>query len=267
MSITPFYDPSFSKGPLPANRWAYWSTATTYVVSFSDGTAGHLAKALLERSVLYYMPFQEFTANEANSADGVSQYGNITISTGTFVPPQEEFNTIEIIDPELCSFIAVHYYDPVAIKAKFPGAKNLVITHTEADIEEITINWVYKASPPGSEAGISFDYFTPYAPSVFKDLEGVGFNLMTPSQKRRVVKWAMGSTITRGFHLLGLDQQTDPDLVVLAYQDLMNNPSRVAQAIEQLTGRGLTPDAERALLYYQTRQREFMTRVRAELGL
>jgi hypothetical protein len=242
----------------------------THFITYNDGTSGLLLKALLERVVLSYMPFEDFATNDMNSAHGSSSYANYQLNTGETINDIEaEFNSLSIVDPERSAFIALHFFDPALFKTRFRGCKTAVITHTAADIEEVTINWIYKATPPNQPegTGLSFQRFSPYAQAAFTDLVGKDFFQLTSSQRLRVIEFCKGITTMRGFHLLGDISQYGADVVEFKYQDLMTNPEMVNNQIQALTGLQMTESAAAALAYYQDKQRVFMSRVRTELGL
>jgi hypothetical protein len=242
----------------------------THFITYNDGTSGLLLKALLERVVLSYMPFEDFATNDMNSAHGSSSYANYQLSTSDTINDLEsEFNALSIVDPERSAFIALHFFDPSLFKTRFRGCKIAVITHTAQDIEEVTINWLYKATPANQPegTGLSFQKFSPYAQAAFVDVSNKDFFQLTPSQRLRIVEFCKGITTMRGFHLLGDISQYGADIVEFKYQDLMTNSEVVDQQIQALTGLPMTESASNALAYYQDKQRTFMSRVRTELGL
>jgi hypothetical protein len=245
---------------------------TTHFISYTDGTSGLLLKALLERTVLSYMPFEDFATNDVNSAHGSSSYANykMDIPDGDIMGDlTAEFNSIAIVDPERSAFIALHYFDPAGFKTRFPGSKTAVVTHTAQDIEEVTINWVYKATPPNQPegSGLRFNKLSPCAQVAFDDVSDRDFFTLTHQQRLKVIEYSKGITIMRAYHLLGDISQYGQDVVEFKYQDLMTNPQVVNQQIQALTGLPMTESALAALSYYQGKQQTFMTQVRGELGL
>jgi hypothetical protein len=243
----------------------------TYFISYTDGTGGLLLKALMERVVLSYMPFEEFTTDDKNSAHPNGTYANyrITVGNETVNDLEQEFYSMEVVDPERSAFISTHFFDPELFRTRHLGSKTAVITHTEADIEEVTINWIYKATPPmqAEGTGLSFQRFSPYAPIAFSNMVNKDFFSMTNAEKRKCVDFIKGITYMRGYHLLGDISQYSSDVVEFKYQDLMTNPTVVNTQMQALTGMALTEGAQAALDYYQTKQNTFMAFARSELGL
>lgn len=237
-----------------------------YVVSYANGSSGNLVKALLERMVLPYMPFGPWTTNQVNSAHISSEYSNHRLNPQAEIhDPNSEFLATQLIKPTISAFIGSHYFDPEVIRTKFPGVRMIVVTHTEADIEEITINWLWKHITLQQNDGLIYTGFSLYTPTPWRSLNNRKFNTFTAEEKLQTVKFFKGATISYGFHLLGTI--TAPDIVELQYRDIVSNPTAVWQALKQATGRDPTTDAENALLDYQTKQQAFMTQVRSELGL
>jgi len=239
-----------------------------YVISYANGAGGNLLKSILERVVMAYKPFGKFVTNEVNSAHASSEYANYTLNTSaTITNPESEFTATQLIDPTQPAFIGTHFFDPDVIRNKFPGSKMLVVTHTEADIEEITINWLYKHITLSENGGLIFTGFSVYTPTPWVNLKNKDFRTFTPAEKLQTVKFFNGSTINYGFHLLGDLSQWDSDVVELKYRDLVSNPAGVWTAVQSLTGLAPTADAQTALAYYQDKQATFMAQVRSELGL
>ena len=237
-----------------------------YVVSYANGSSGNLVKALLERMVLPYMPFGPWTTNEVNSAHVSSEYSNHRLNPqATITNPNTEFLATELITPALSAFIGTHYYDPSVIRTKFPGVRMIVITHTEEDIEEITINWLYKHITLQQNGGLIFTGFSLYTPTPWVGLNDKDFRTFTAQEKLQTVKFFKGATINYGFHLLGTINE--PDVVELKYRDIVTDPTTVWQALSQSTGTEPTDDAQNALVDYQTKQQAFLAQVRTELGL
>ena len=242
----------------------------TYFISYTDGTGGLLLKALMERVVLSYMPFEEFTTDSKNSAHPNGTYANYRITVSDTVNDlEQEFNSMEVVDPERSAFISTHFFDSALFRTRHPGSKTAIITHTEADIEEVTINWIYKATPPlqAEGTGLSFQRFSPYVPIAFKDMVNKDFFTMTNAEKRKCVDFIKGITYMRGYHLLGDISQYGSDVVEFKYRDLMTNPAMVNTQMQALTGLALTEGAQAALDYYQAKQITFMANARSELGL
>lgn len=242
----------------------------TYFISYTDGTGGLLLKALMERVVLSYMPFEEFTTDSKNSAHPNGTYANYRTTVGDSVNDlEQEFNSMEVVDPERSAFISTHFFDPELFRTRHIGSKTAIITHTEADIEEVSINWIYKATPPmqAEGTGLSFQRFSPYVPIAFKDMVNKDFFAMTSAEKRKCVDFIKGITYMRGYHLLGTISQYGSDVVEFKYRDLMTNPAVVNTQMQALTGLALTEGAQAALDYYQAKQITFMANARSELGL
>ena len=242
----------------------------TYLISYSDGTGGLLLKALLERTVLSYMPFDDFTTDDKNSAHPNGTYANYRITSSDSVNDlEQEFYSMEVVDPERSAFISTHFFDPELFRTRFLGSKTAVITHTEADIEEVSINWIYKATPPNQPegTGLSFQRFSPYVPIAFSNMVNKDFFAMTDAEKRKCIDFIKGITYMRGYHLLGDIGDYGSGVVEFKYQDLMTNPEVVATQIQALTGLPMTDLAKTALDYYQDKQRLFMSFARSQLGL
>jgi hypothetical protein len=240
----------------------------TYVISFPNGGSGNLVKALLERVVLAYKPFGEFVTNDVNSAHPTSEWANYSLdTTARITDPKSEFLATQLTDPTKTAFVATHFFDPDVIRAKFPGCKMLVITHTEADIEEITINWLYKHITLSENGGLIFTNFSVYTPTPWVGLNNKDFRTFSAAEKLQTVKFFNGSTINYGFHLLGDLSTFGDDVVELSYRDLVTSPPAVWTAVKTLTGMPPTTVAITALTYYQEKQALFMARVREELGL
>jgi hypothetical protein len=238
------------------------------VISFPNGGSGNLLKAVLERVVLAWKPFGPFSTNDVNSAHPSSEFANYNLDpTATITDPKSEFLATQLVDPTKSAFIGTHYFDPAVIRDKFPGCRILVVTHTEEDIEEITINWLYKHITLRENDGLIFTNFSVYAPPPWVDLINKDFRTFTPEEKLKTVKFFMGSTINYGYHLLGDISQYGDDVVELKYKDLVTNPPAVWTAIQALVGYPPTTDAIQALTYYQDKQATFMAQVRTELGI
>jgi hypothetical protein len=217
---------------------------------------------------LSYKRFGPFETNSVNSAHGSAEYSNYRLDPqANIADPKSEFLATQLIDPKASAFVGTHFFDPEVIRAKFPGVKILLITHTEEDIEEITINWLYKHITLSENGGLIFTGFSVYAPPPWVNLINKDFRTFAPAEKLQTVKFFKGSTINYGYHLLGDISQYGSDVVELKYQDLMTNPQAVWSSMMALTGRAPTADAQDALAQYQTKQATFMIQVRSELGL
>lgn len=238
------------------------------IISFPNGASGNLLKAVLERVVLAWKPFGPFSTNEVNSAHPSSEFANYSLDPTTIITdPKSEFLATTLTDPTKSAFIGTHYFDPEVIRSKFPGCRMLVVTHTEEDIEEITINWLYKHITLSENGGLIFTNFSVYAPTPWVDLINKDFRTFTPAEKLKTVKFFMGSTINYGYHLLGNISQYGDDVVELTYRDLVTNPPAVWTAVQALVGYPPSTDAITALTYYQDKQATFMAQVRTELGI
>ena len=244
--------------------------ASVYITSYVAGSCGNFVKSLVERTVIPNtiprIRVKPFRTNPQNSAHDQGLSDNSTNAATRGLPDLfQTFDKIRIRDPREDSFISTHYFNAGQARARFPNARLSVITHTEADLEEIAINWLHKYLPITTNGHVDRNHFIFSAPELWEDIANKPVSELTPQQELLCVKFFKGQIITHGYHLL--ESILDPDVVQLRYRDIQDNPDAVRLGIKNLTGFTMTPDAELAMEYYQTKQREFMTKTRERLGL
>jgi len=258
---------------------------TDYMVSYSNGSAGHFLMALIGHTVLDNVPSnrqwilqhlnEPLKAGQYNDAHGAGKFRNFRIielrDKNGEIPIEEEFFMIHRAAPGYPVFLPTHFYWPEKQFQKWPNAKLAVILHTDDDLLEIGINSFYKTEmtqqwrSTKDQAVYQYSLNVSSNNVVFHNLRNIPPQALSREDLRIAVKHRQHLIITAGYHFI--KPIDDPRITYIQYRDLVSNPDRVVEALQQITGKVAPPNVMEAITDYQTRQANFIAKIRSELDI
>jgi hypothetical protein len=242
-----------------------------YLVSYVNGSGGTMLTALIKQTVLGIRASMSNIRsssqyNDAHNTGGPHNFKIINNKNerdllGTFT-------SIVRKRPGEPVFIPTHVYWPDIQFQHWPNARLTTVLHTEADLLELSINGFYKTELNDQwlqeHPSMSINWYNK-GNVIFNSLRNKRPSQLTNEELSIAVRARMGMVISTGYHMI--KPIDDPRMFYIQYRELMDCPDRVMSLIEQVTGIQPPESVLEELISYQSRQREFMSAKRTELGL
>jgi len=254
-----------------------YTDSPIFIVSYVHGASGSFVANLLERVFFNDRPFPPFATGEYNCAHDTHLFANYK-EVENKTPGVDRLDLLQILNTAMPAFLPVHSFNPKAYRRRFPESKIIAIIHDEADALELSLNGLYKHTLDRDRILKRIDlegrilprfWFEKHpCPPLVEDLKNTNALRFTAEQKRRVALMFKTDALVSGMHLLEPEPgKYGEDIWYIKYRDIQDNPSKVIATVEDMLGKKANESAWQAIEYYGHRQREFIARVKNELGL
>jgi hypothetical protein len=248
-----------------------------FVVSYAHGASGSFLACLLERVFYDTLPFRPYETDENNCAHLTHQFANYKESESR-TPGVDRFDLLQLTNPLAPAFLPVHSFRPKQYRSRFPKCKIATIIHREEDALELSLNGLFKHTldknrilkRPDLHGRIlpAFWFERHTCPPLVEDIKNTHALEFTSEQKRRLALMFKPDALVPGLHLLKEDPaEYGENIWFINYRDIQDNPAKVMATLENATGKKANESAWEAIRYYGQKQRDFLSRVKNELGL
>jgi hypothetical protein len=244
---------------------------TDYIISYTNGSGGHFLMSLLERATSKDPVYRKIKPGKYNDAHFNNlqphnwAFQNRTVNKENDI---ERFKTIYKLNPEHPAFVYTHLYWPSIQLSRWPNTKLCTILHTYEDVLDISINGLYKTEMTENWHKTAYNKFSIWFSknnAAFEEILSKPSTQWGPKELRIAVMMRKCMVIGTGFHFI--EPEDNPNIFYIQYRDLVTNCDSVVDYVERATGESVSDNIVEDILGYQGRQREFMAKVKQELGL